>query len=100
MPLYEHVCPSCGPVELWRSVELAGQPAACPQCAAPAPRRFAAPGGRSLSRGVRQGLEAEERSRHEPQRLNGRDLARGGHSHDHGHSHAHPSAGRPWQLSH
>lgn len=43
MPLYDYACPGCGPFSASRPLREFDQPADCPACGAPAPRRLTVP---------------------------------------------------------
>lgn len=43
MPLYDYACPDCGPFRTFRPISESARAQACPQCAAAAPRKLAAP---------------------------------------------------------
>ena len=66
MPLYAFTCRVCGPFEVRRSISRLGEPVSCPTCAGPGKRVFTPPGLARLARPVRQALETEEASAHEP----------------------------------
>ncbi len=67
MPTYDYACPACGGFDALRSFAQRDEPAACPDCAAPSPRVFAAmPRLACLSSETRLAMETNERARHEP----------------------------------
>lgn len=101
MPLYDYHCPDCGGFRAWRRMEEARDPAACPDCQAPAARAVAAPSLALMASHRRTAHQVNERSAHEP-RLETRAAASGhGHHHHHGHGHHHHRKGsRPWMLGH
>jgi putative FmdB family regulatory protein len=66
MPVYVFACPECGSFELARPMAEAGRRACCPACAREARRVFTPPRLPRLAAPVRQALEAEETSAHEP----------------------------------
>jgi putative FmdB family regulatory protein len=66
MPVYVFNCRECGPFELSRPMAETGRAAHCPVCQLEARRVFTPPGLTRLARPVRQVLEAEEASAHEP----------------------------------
>jgi putative FmdB family regulatory protein len=66
MPVYVFSCRECGPFELSRPMAEVGAAAYCPKCLAEARRVFTPPGLTRLARPVRQALETEEASAHEP----------------------------------
>jgi putative FmdB family regulatory protein len=79
MPVYVFSCHECGPFELSRPMAETGKAAHCPVCRREARRVFTPPGLTRLARPVRQALEAEEASAHEPHvvtQKRGRPLAR------------------------
>lgn len=43
MPLYDYVCPDCGPFRALRPMSESARAHDCPQCGSPAPRPLAAP---------------------------------------------------------
>lgn len=109
MPLYDFICPDCGPFERWRDHRAAADPVACPGCGAPASRRFSIPGGRGPGSPFQDATGAERKRidramTGEPRVVSGlpegRRLAGHGHAHHH-----HPRGGRrvaprPWQVGH
>ena len=67
MPTYDYACPGCGGFDALRSFAQRDEPAACPDCATPSPRVFAAmPRLACLSSETRRAMETNERARHEP----------------------------------
>jgi putative FmdB family regulatory protein len=66
MPVYMFSCRECGPFELSRPMAETGRPAHCPICFRDARRVFTPPGITRLATPVRQVLETEEASAHEP----------------------------------
>ena len=113
MPLYDYACAACGPFSAYRPMSEFDRPAPCNTCGAQAPRAILkAPALAMMESGARQGMEVNERSRHEPrlsrsahpsgcgccgssQRMSG-SLARAGRG---GAAKSYPGA-RPWMLSH
>lgn len=91
MPLYVFHCNRCGAFDVLRPMTEAAAPAACPACGHQARRVFTPPGLRRLDAPVRRGLEAEDKSAHEPDVVS----SKAGHSLPH--RHAPPP---PWVLSH
>lgn len=87
MPAYSFVCAGCGPFEVTRSIELAGDPQCCTNCGSVARRVFAAPSVRRTPSALRRARDGEERSAHEPRvvsRPMGAPLPAGvGHGHSH-----------------
>jgi putative FmdB family regulatory protein len=91
MPIYAFRCPGCGPFDVMRTMAEAGAPARCPECGSEARRVFSPPGLALLATPVRQALDIEEKSAHEPEVVSekrGRPLP---------HRHT-PSP--PWTLGH
>jgi putative FmdB family regulatory protein len=87
MPLYNYVCPTCGPFDDWRPLSQAEADAACPSCATLSRRSVAMPFLACVSREVRIAHQRNERSADQP-RVVGRDeLHRHDHAHTHGHQH-------------
>ena len=67
MPTYDYACPACGGFDALRSFTQRDEPPACPDCATPSPRVFAAmPRLACLSSETRRAMETNERARHEP----------------------------------
>lgn len=66
MPVYAYTCAGCGPFDLVRPIGQTGTPARCPACRGEARRVFTPPSLALLSRPVRQALDMEEKSAHEP----------------------------------
>jgi putative FmdB family regulatory protein len=66
MPVYAFTCAGCGPFDLLRPMGQAGAPARCPRCGGEARRVFTPPGLSLLARQVREALDTEEMSAHEP----------------------------------
>jgi putative FmdB family regulatory protein len=66
MPVYVFTCEECGPFELSRPMAETGRAADCPSCLREARRVFTPPSLTRLARPVRQALETEEASAHEP----------------------------------
>ena len=66
MPVYVFSCEECGSFELSRPMAETGKAAQCPVCLRDARRVFTPPGLTRLARPVRQALETEEASAHEP----------------------------------
>jgi putative FmdB family regulatory protein len=109
MPLYDYVCGLCGPFEARADVALAGAPAGCPACGAPATRAFGAPGGRGPRRqrrleGLRPGAAARV-ERAESGVPSGGAMPAGARIDRSGRPHVHSPVGaagsrRPWQLGH
>ena len=89
MPVYVFTCHECGTFELSRPMSETGKAAQCPVCLREARRVFTPPGLTRLARPVRQALETEEASAHEPRVVTekpGRPLPR------------HRSPAPPWML--
>ncbi|HMJ02976.1 MAG TPA: zinc ribbon domain-containing protein [Conexibacter sp.] len=91
MPVYAFTCEACGPFELSRPMAEAGAPARCPSCRTMARRVFTPPGLALLATPLRQVLNEEDKSAHEPDVV----TQRRGHPLPHRHE---PSP--PWVLSH
>ena len=66
MPTYSYRCAACGPFDLVRPMAAAPEPAPCLACGGPSSRIFAAPALRRLDPGVRDAVEAGERSAEAP----------------------------------
>jgi putative FmdB family regulatory protein len=66
MPVYAFSCQACGLFELSRPMAETGKAARCPNCLREARRVFTPPALTRLARPVRQVLEKEEASAHEP----------------------------------
>jgi putative FmdB family regulatory protein len=66
MPVYVFSCQQCGSFELTRPMAETGRAAYCPSCRRAARRVFTPPGLTRLARPMRQALETEEASAHEP----------------------------------
>ena len=66
MPLYEYECVTCGCFDLFRPVNQAAKPAACPACSAGATRVWTAPAVRTMSPPNRMAAQRNEKSSHEP----------------------------------
>jgi putative FmdB family regulatory protein len=96
MPLYEFLCPICGPFEERRPFREANALMHCPTCGSVAQRVYTAPNLQRLPPVVRAALQREEKSRHEP------DVVR--RPVGPGESVPHPqwrqSQGRPWVAGH
>jgi putative FmdB family regulatory protein len=79
MPVYVFTCHECGTFELSRPMAETGKAAQCPTCLREARRVFTPPGLMRLAAPVRQALETEEASAHEPRvttQKSGRPLLR------------------------
>jgi putative FmdB family regulatory protein len=94
MPIYEFSCPSCGVFEQMRPVMEAGTPMDCPECGAPARRRFGVPRGRSTP----PAHERNERSANEPVGISRRELDTIEATSPRDRHHNEPQ--RPWQIGH
>jgi putative FmdB family regulatory protein len=66
VPTYGYRCGPCGDFELVRPMAEAAAETTCPACGAPARRVFGAPALRALSPGLRNALDAGERSADAP----------------------------------
>ena len=106
MPVYDYLCPTCGPFEERRPMSESSVAAPCSICRMPAPRLPAAPLLNLMSSNNRIAETRNEKSAHEPAVVH-RMAAHHGHSHPpakhhshHRHSHAAPASPRPWMLGH
>ena len=106
MPIYDYLCPDCGPFELRRAMSESKAPAACGICHALAPRLPAAPRLNLMSNNNRIAETRNEKSAHEPDVVH-RMAAHGAHAHGknrrhsaHAHAHAQRPSPRPWMLGH
>jgi len=116
MPMYDYLCPSCGPTSALRPMSVRTEPVICPICSGEAPRVFiTAPhiGGLSSTRHVVQARN--EKAGHEPIRTNLQERHEAARKHPAGcsccsnnrsrtatmkdGSKAFPSQ-RPWMISH
>lgn len=67
MPVYDYLCPSCGPITALRPMSAHADPIECPTCKTDAPRAFLqAPHMSGMSADRRQAFETNEKARHEP----------------------------------
>lgn len=67
MPTYDYACTTCGGFDAIRSLAQRNDPAACPDCAAAAPRVWvSAPSLALMDGSTRTALSTNERARHEP----------------------------------
>ena len=106
MPIYDYLCPACGPFEERRPMSELNAEATCATCGAPAPRLPAAPSLNLMSSNNRIAHTRNEKSAHEPgvvHRMVPPDLQP--HATHHGahvvaHSHEHRPSPRPWMLGH
>ena len=107
MPIYDYLCPACGPFEERRPMSESQASATCAICLSTAVRVPAAPRLNLMPSNNRIAESRNEKSAHEPDvvhRLAANDPhahGRQGHyKHAAGHAHvAHPSP-RPWMLGH
>jgi putative FmdB family regulatory protein len=103
MPLYDYLCPACGPFEARGSMRESNAPALCTSCAGLAPRIMSAPHLNLMPSHNRYAEMRNEKSAHEPDVVH-RMKSHGhepGHGHTHRHSPARPHAPkRPWMLGH
>jgi putative FmdB family regulatory protein len=97
VPIYAFECGRCGPFDLSRPMARASDPVACPDCSAPARRRYTAPGLALLARPVRLARDREEKSAHEPDVVRAKTGRPMPHLHAHGHGHRQAP---PWVMSH
>ncbi|MDX5300313.1 MAG: zinc ribbon domain-containing protein [Gammaproteobacteria bacterium] len=108
MPVYDFVCPDCGPFEALLPSAERDQPQHCPQCAAPLQRRITAPRLQILSRAQRQAHETNERSAHAPRVHHGHACCSSGSCQHHARAtqdgtpplRAQQGVRRPWMISH
>ena len=106
MPIYDYLCPTCGPFEERRPMIESKASATCANCHAAAPRMPAAPRLNLMSSNNRIAETRNEKSAHEPDvvhRMAAHDSnARGKHHRvqAHSHSHAQRPSPRPWMLGH
>lgn len=97
MPIYEHLCPSCGPFERFASMDEGGDRSPCPACGKPAERCFSFGGSSSLGRSSVGSASIERAHSGEPRvQQRGGERAGRGHVYPHGPAHG----GRPWQVGH
>jgi putative FmdB family regulatory protein len=95
MPLYEFLCPTCGPFDQLRPFSEASAPAHCPNCGAAATRVITAPNLRRTPPALRAALLREEKSRYEPEVVQRPAPAEPTPPPKLRRSH-----GRPWQIGH
>lgn len=117
MPLYTYACQDCGEFSAWQPMSSSQEPAACPQCGAPAARAICAPSLALMPHNKRVAHTRNERAAHEPKVMTKDQLQRSGrkraglpgchHARGHGHSHGHQHGGlqvhksnRPWMIGH
>ncbi|WP_346432986.1 zinc ribbon domain-containing protein [Breoghania sp.] len=68
MPVYDYMCPDCGPITALRPMSAHADPIACPACKQEAPRVLLQVHHMSgLSAERRTALATNERARHTPQ---------------------------------
>jgi putative FmdB family regulatory protein len=68
MPTYDYACPHCGPFEAVRRMAQRDEPAACPECSAPAARAWlTAPRLADMPADRRAAMATNERSTHAPE---------------------------------
>ncbi len=107
MPIYDYLCPACGPFEERRPMSKSKESAICATCRASAPRLPAAPRLNLMSSNNRIAHTRNEKSAHEPDVVH-RMAATDSHAHGQhqhrvhapGHSHAQRPSPRPWMLGH
>lgn len=107
MPIYDYLCPACGPFEERRPMSESKESAICATCRAAAPRLPAAPRLNLMSSNNRIAHTRNEKSAHEPNVVH-RMAATDSHAHGQhqhrvhapGHSHAQRPSPRPWMLGH
>jgi putative FmdB family regulatory protein len=107
MPIYDYLCPACGPFEERRPMSESRASATCAICLSTAARMPAAPRLNLMASNNRIAESRNEKSAHEPgvvHRLAANDShAHGGHAHHWhapAHSHATQPSPRPWMLGH
>jgi putative FmdB family regulatory protein len=98
MPLYEYECSAHGVFELSRPMAEASLSAVCPDCGAGAPRILSAPGVPCLPAWRARAHDRNERSRHEPRRVERVPRPPASTAHEAPRSIA--SSGRPWAIGH
>jgi putative FmdB family regulatory protein len=109
MPIYDYLCPACGPFEERRPMSESQASATCAICLSTAARMPAAPRLNLMPSNNRIAESRNEKSAHEPDVVH-RLAANDSHAHAHGrqgsHKHTagharvpHPSP-RPWMLGH
>ena len=98
MPLYEYECAEHGVFERSRPMAEASLGAPCPDCEAEAPRILSAPNVPALPRGLSLAHERNERSRHEPRRVERAPRKESSAPRDPPRRIA--AGGRPWALGH
>jgi putative FmdB family regulatory protein len=70
MPVYDYLCPSCGPFADMRPMAECELPQDCPECVRPAPRAFlTAPHLATMDAGRRKAFATNERSASAPTSL-------------------------------
>lgn len=100
MPVYEYHCNTCGPFAELRPMSQHAVNQPCPSCGIDSKRVISAPNLSRVSRNTRIAHERNERSAHEPTRMN---VA---HKHTHEHKcgpscqHSTKKNSRPWMLGH
>ena len=106
MPIYDYLCPQCGPFEERRPMSESKSAATCAICSVPAPRVPAAPRLNLMPYNNRIAEMRNEKSAHEPgvvHRMAGHDVHghHGKHQHHvHAGGHAKRASPRPWMLGH
>jgi putative FmdB family regulatory protein len=69
MPVYDYLCPDCGPFTAIRPMAEFEQPQICEECGGAAPRALlTAPAFSGIDPGQRRAREVNERSSHAPKR--------------------------------
>lgn len=98
MPLYEYECVAHGVFELSRPMAEAALAAPCPECEAAAPRILSAPRLACLPAASMRAHDRNERSRHEPRRVERRARVTA----ESAGNPTKPMAafGRPWAIGH
>lgn len=99
MPIYEYQCARCGVFTRLAKMSESAAPAACPRCDADAARVLSSPRLGLLSATDRVAHERNERSTHEPRRVNKNTHACGAGPCNHK-PRARTGVRRPWMLGH
>lgn len=111
MPLYDYMCPECGPFEALAPMSSSAAPCTCPDCSVPSPRVIlTAPAISAMAGSTRRAHETNERSADSPKRsahghgpgcgcCGGSSKSRSATLHRPDGSKSFPSK-RPWMISH
>ena len=106
MPIYDYLCPACGPFEERRPMSESKVSGTCAVCHSTAPRIPTAPRLNLMPSNNRIAETRNEKSAHEPgvvHRMAANEShAHGKHAHTHAHGpvHARSPSPRPWMLGH